>query len=327
MTRRAVTLSLFLVLAVAFGTPSLARKPSAKVLAAAKAHFKQGKAYYEAGAYGNAVKAYEKAYTLVSLPKLLFNIGQAYRMQRDKPKAVTAYQRYLAVVSVGTLADEARAHIATLKLKIQVEVAEAAKRKALQAAEEARKRAEAARKRAEMLEEARKRAAAEAAARLKAQREDTARLHRIAAQEAERQRRKSEANQRAYDRRRAQAKHRGRALRGVGTAAIVIGAIVFGGSAGAGLMMRSKDQDLQDWERSTDRWSLDWEDKLKQRKMFKTMFLAESICGGVVLILGIVLYRVGVFQRKRATEAVTAPVTVTPLLGPGLAGVNIGGRF
>ena len=62
-------------------------------------------------------------------------------------------------------------------------------------------------------------------------------------------------------------------------------------------------------------------------KMFRTMFLAESICGGVVLVLGIVLYRVGVFQRKRATEAVTAPVTVTPLLGPGLAGVNIGGRF
>jgi tetratricopeptide (TPR) repeat protein len=320
MTRRAVTLSLFLVLAVAFGTPSLARKPSGKVLAAAKAHFKQGKAYYEAGAYGDAVKAYEKAYALVPLPKLLFNIGQAYRMQRDKPKAVTAYQRYLAVVSVGTLADEARAHIATLKLKIQVEAAEAAKRKALQAAESARKRAE-------MLEAARKRAAAEAAARLKAQREDTARLQRIAAQEAERQRRKSQVNRRAYDRRRAQAKLRGRALRGVGVAAIVIGAIVFGGSAGAAVMMMSKDKELDNWESSTDRWSLDWEDKLKQRKLFKTMFLAESICGGVVLILGIVLYRVGVFQRKRATESVSPPVTVTPLLGPGLAGVNIGGRF
>lgn len=296
------------------------RKPSAKELAAAKARFRQGKAYYDAGAYGEAAKEYERAYAIAPLPDLLYNVAQAYRMQGDKPKAIAAYERYLAVVTEGAVADEARSHVAALKLKIQVEEAEAAKRKALE-------EAEAAKRRAAELEEARRRSEAEAVARRKAQQEDTERFRRLAAEEAQRQQKKRAAEQREYLRQKIKAEARGRHLRRAGRAAIVIGVTAVVLSTINVVMMIQKDDEIKQWDDASDRWSTGWADKVKERKMFADMGYSMSIGGGVVMIAGIVMYRVGIHLRNKANEALGPPLTLLPLVAPDRVGLSLGGRF
>ena len=190
--------------------------------AKAKAHFKQGRAYQEAGAYADAIKEYEKAYALAPLAAFLYNIGQCHRLGGDKTKAIAAYQRYLARTSEGTLADEARAHVATLKLKLQVEASEAARRKA-------QEEAEAAERRARELEQGRSQVATEALRRLR--REQAEQAER--AQRAKRQKReaavtakrKRKADQEEYRRRVKALAPRGRALRAVGITAQVVGGL------------------------------------------------------------------------------------------------------
>jgi tetratricopeptide (TPR) repeat protein len=315
-----MVLGLALALLAIAAAPALARKPAAKDLAAAKAHFKQGKAYHEAGAYLEAVKEYEKAYALAALPDLLFNIGQAYRMQGDKPKAIAAYERFLAAVTEGDLADEARAQLAALKLKLQVEAAEAAKRKA-------QEELAAARRQAAELEAARKRAEAEAAARERAQRNDTDRLRRLAVEEADRRQRRAAAARREHEERLARTRTVGSGLRTAGGLNIALGCLTLVASAAAlGTAARANEK-LGDWNDSSDRWYPDWQDLVDQRKRYQTMAYATGISGGVVLLAGIILYRTGVARRTAAAEAVTPPVTVTPLVGPGVAGVTLGGRF
>jgi tetratricopeptide (TPR) repeat protein len=73
----------------------------------AKSHFKQGKAYQEAGAFLRAAEEFEAAYALDPRTEMLFNIAQAYRLGSDKPKAVDYFQRYLAAQPDGKAADEA----------------------------------------------------------------------------------------------------------------------------------------------------------------------------------------------------------------------------
>ncbi|MBI5478608.1 MAG: tetratricopeptide repeat protein, partial [Deltaproteobacteria bacterium] len=116
------TLSAGLVVTLLAVTSAWGQKPpTAQQKRAAQAHFQAGKAYYDAGAWDDAVREYLAAYALVPLPELQFNIGQALRMKGDKPKAIEAYGRDLERAPDGPLADEARNHIAALKLKIQIE--------------------------------------------------------------------------------------------------------------------------------------------------------------------------------------------------------------
>jgi hypothetical protein len=62
-------------------------------------------------------------------------------------------------------------------------------------------------------------------------------------------------------------------------------------------------------------------------KLQRSLFIGNAITGGVLLIGGIVLYRMGVSQRKRAVAAAERSLTVVPVFGPGTAGVMLGGRF
>src|SRR5207249_4980149 len=100
------------------------------------------KAFQDAGAYDDAIREFEAAFRLAPLPLLQFNIGQAQRLKGDKARAIEAYQRFLEVVPDGALSDEARANVATLKLKIEVEQAEAARKHAEEETQAARKRLE-----------------------------------------------------------------------------------------------------------------------------------------------------------------------------------------
>ena len=275
------------------------RRPSAKVLRAAKALFKQGRAYYDAGAYALAIKEYRKAYRLTPRPLLLFNIGQAYRLKGDKAQAIVTYQRFLAVVSEGTIAEEARNHIAALQLKIQVKKAEVAKR----------------------------RAEAAAKARSRTRRSEADRLRRLAANIAARTRKGKIADRLRYRRQLAVAKKRGRALHATGVASMVTGAVLFAVSTVFVLKWQNAGRDLQDWSEEISPWSEKMDQLVRDRTTWFNCALGLTISGAALLVAGGIFYAVGGGQRSRAVGAVERPLSVTPMVGPGGGGVTLHGRF
>jgi len=297
------------------------RRPSARALAAAKAAFRQGRAYYEAGAYLDAIKEYRRAYALAPLPLLLFNIGQAYRLKGDKARAITAYQRYLKVVSEGSVAEEARNHIAALKLKLQMESVEAAKRRA-------EADAAAARRKAAEAEAAKKRAEADAAARLEAQRQDTERLKRLAADIAKRNEEKRQAAQKDYERRLAAAGKRGYPLHASGIAAMVTGSVLLAVSGLCiGLVFHAEDK-IKKWNSSEDPvWTTDLDQRARDRSVAIRAAIGTAASGVALMVAGVILDQVAAHLRKRAVSAVKRPVTWAPVLGPGRFGVTLQGRF
>jgi tetratricopeptide (TPR) repeat protein len=97
---------------LAWGDP-LPQEPASSDVQA-RAHFAQGKAFLDAKVYDQAIKEFAAAYALVPLPELMFDTGQAYRLSGQIDPALDSYQKYLAATPEGTLADEARVHVAEL---------------------------------------------------------------------------------------------------------------------------------------------------------------------------------------------------------------------
>src|SRR5690349_11825997 len=64
-------------------------------LDAAREHYARGNMSFEVGDYDTAVEEFQQAYAISHKPKLLFNLAQAYRFNKDHEKAIEAYQRYL----------------------------------------------------------------------------------------------------------------------------------------------------------------------------------------------------------------------------------------
>lgn len=58
-------------------------------------HYNQGLARYGDGDYAAAVREFEAAYELRPRPRLLFNIGQSYRLLRNYPQALRYYHLYI----------------------------------------------------------------------------------------------------------------------------------------------------------------------------------------------------------------------------------------
>jgi tetratricopeptide (TPR) repeat protein len=90
-------------------------------------HYKQAKAYQDAGQYAKAAAEYEAAYRDDPRPETLFNIGQSYRLANEREKAIASFKQYLDAQPGGVGADEARRHIATLTKEIEDAKALAAK--------------------------------------------------------------------------------------------------------------------------------------------------------------------------------------------------------
>lgn len=65
------------------------------VSAEARYHFERGKALFEVGNFRKALREYTKAYELLPLPGLLFNIGQCHRNIGEKQKAIFTFRLYL----------------------------------------------------------------------------------------------------------------------------------------------------------------------------------------------------------------------------------------
>ena len=289
--------------------------PSPQAMKEAKAHFAQGKAYQDAGAWDDAIKEYEAAYKLAPLPQLLFNVGQCYRLKGDKPKALEAYQRFIDVAPDGPGADDARDHVASLKLRIQVEQAEAAQRKATEDAEAARKQAADA-------EAARKRMEAEDAARAKASGDAEARLHHVAEQMAEAERKKRADDEAAQRKRVAAAENVGRPLRiaggAIAGAGVVVAAFAFVGVADA-IGLKDKLNSL------SGQWGPEGMQTVARGQTDSQTIVGTVAAGGALIVAGAAIGITGAVLRSRAVERVQA--RVAPIVLPGGGGLVAGGRF
>src|SRR6185369_1511617 len=84
----------------------------------ARAHYRAGTAFFEAGDYARAIEEYGAAYKLLPLPDLLFNLAQAQRLKGDNDAAAKLYRQYLETKPNGPVADEARARLKELEAQI-----------------------------------------------------------------------------------------------------------------------------------------------------------------------------------------------------------------
>ena len=87
----------------------------------ARGHFKQGKAFQDAGVYERAAEEYKLAYAADPRPEMLFNIAQAYRLAKLAVQALDYFKQYLDKQPNGAGADEARKHVVTLTKQIDEE--------------------------------------------------------------------------------------------------------------------------------------------------------------------------------------------------------------
>jgi hypothetical protein len=78
---------------------------------AARHYFDRGAADYEAGAYAEAIEAFERGQHLDAHPDFLYGLAQAYRKQGDCARAISLYQAFLATRPPDEEADRARANL------------------------------------------------------------------------------------------------------------------------------------------------------------------------------------------------------------------------
>ena len=94
MSSRAFTCAL--AVAVAAAPPASAQPVASEAdVAAARAFAARGARHYDLGEYAAAIAAYREAYRRDPRPGLLFNLGQAYRLDGDCVNARAMYRAYL----------------------------------------------------------------------------------------------------------------------------------------------------------------------------------------------------------------------------------------
>ena len=82
---------------LAFGAAPVAAQPSKSPAerARAEAIYKEGLRHYNVGEYEQAIAKFKESYLISAEPLLLFNIGQAYRLEGDCKQAILSYNAYL----------------------------------------------------------------------------------------------------------------------------------------------------------------------------------------------------------------------------------------
>ena len=94
MTARTVIAAVAITLGAATAHAGEPRSPD-EVPQRARSLAERGRALHDAGDYGNAIVAFKEAYVMAPSPGLLFNLGQAYRLQGNCDDASLMYRRYL----------------------------------------------------------------------------------------------------------------------------------------------------------------------------------------------------------------------------------------
>jgi tetratricopeptide (TPR) repeat protein len=101
--------------------------------AQARAHFRLGAGYYEAGRFAEAAQEFEIAYGLSGRGQLLYNVYLAYRDAQDTPNAARALRGYLAAVPDAADRDHLQARLSALEATVTADQEAEAARAAQQA--------------------------------------------------------------------------------------------------------------------------------------------------------------------------------------------------
>ncbi len=113
MITRAIALAVFVTIITSWAHPAGAQ-PDPGNREKAAAHFRQGQAFFQAQDYDRALAEYQAAFDLSSEPLLIFNIALCHDRANRPEQALQDFRRYLAHVSTGAIADEAREDVARL---------------------------------------------------------------------------------------------------------------------------------------------------------------------------------------------------------------------
>jgi hypothetical protein len=91
-----------------------AAEPNGATVDAARAHTRQGSAYYDLNRYQEAYGEFEQAYLLEQDPALLYNMGQCQRKLGNAEQALHFYRTYLRRAPQGPLTVEAEKRVREL---------------------------------------------------------------------------------------------------------------------------------------------------------------------------------------------------------------------
>lgn len=94
-------------------------RPSRRARARAKRHYKRGKAAFDGGRFREALREYQRAYAVLPLPGLLFNIGQSHRNLGHYEQAIAAFRLYLRKSPEASNRPAVERLIAELKKKLE----------------------------------------------------------------------------------------------------------------------------------------------------------------------------------------------------------------
>src|SRR5438094_2130103 len=92
-----------------------AEDPAAVRTEAARHHYAQGKADYEAGRYDESLREFTEGYRLSPRPEFLFNMAQSANKLGRHGEAMALYESFLAAAPDSPFAETARGSLATLR--------------------------------------------------------------------------------------------------------------------------------------------------------------------------------------------------------------------
>jgi tetratricopeptide (TPR) repeat protein len=113
--RNAVLLLALVLTGAARGAP----KEGIAVSPEARALYERGLAHYHVGDFPQAIDEFKRAYELSKAPRLLFDLAQAQRLNKDYEPALYSYTTYLRLVPDAPNRDDVNARIAEMNRLIK----------------------------------------------------------------------------------------------------------------------------------------------------------------------------------------------------------------
>jgi len=115
------TLGFALIAVLASSSPALAQEPEPSPEEEARELFGAGSEAFGRGVYGAALEYFERAYAVLPLPELLFNIGVASQRSGRNERALEAFEQYLRDAPGAANRGDVEARIVAVRSVIQDE--------------------------------------------------------------------------------------------------------------------------------------------------------------------------------------------------------------